>query len=101
MKHFSNEFSSKMKVALSQQDEHRGKIESELQGIKDHAGLGYSFLKKIKILIVALVLLTVTSGVYVYIEHPELTNAYGVSVLSVGLVVSVIYLRRLVDKRME
>ena len=101
MKHFSNEFSSKMKVALSQQDEHKCKIESELQGIRDHAGLGYSFLKKIKILIVALVLLTVTSGVYVYMEHPELTNAYGVSVLSVGLVVSVIYLRRLVDKRME
>ncbi|MCE1245034.1 MAG: hypothetical protein LWY06_00150 [Firmicutes bacterium] len=101
MKNVSNEFSSKMKVALSQQDEHRGKIENELQGIREHAGLGYSFLKKIKIVIISLVLLTVASGVYVYIEHPQLTNAYGVSVLSVGLVVSVIYLRRMIDKRME
>jgi hypothetical protein len=90
-----------MKIALSQQDEHKDKIVAEIQGIREHAGLGYSFLKKIKILIVSMVLITIASGIYVYVEFPQLTNAYGVSVLSVGLVLSVLYLRKLSDKRME
>lgn len=101
MRQLSNEFQSKITNALLEQEKHNGKLREEIQGIRAHGGLGYRFLTTLKILAVLIFFSVLVSGIYIYTMVPALRSAYSFSVLSAGFVLSVLYLRKLHDKRME
>jgi len=73
----------------------------EWEGFREHRGLGYSFMKKFKIVIASLTLFFIFAGVYIYFRLPRFKYAYFTAVLFVGLFIAVYYWRKVVDQSME
>jgi len=95
------QFQYEVKNELERHTEYNDKIKKELKSMKIHGGLGMSFVKKIKILIAVFITLILISGILIFILKPQPRGAYSISVLGVGLLASVFYLRKVQDNNME
>jgi len=93
-------YNFELSYALKDQKEHQDRVKREIKGVSIHGGLGNKFLFKIKMYCYALVALALAVGVYIYFIHPNLTNTYSFSMLSLGLVITVIYWRKKLDQRL-
>ena len=93
-------FYENVKDALHEQEEYGSTLKEDLRGIKHHGGLGWKFLTLLKIFAVFAVITVAGLWVYIYYAKPALTSAYSISVVVLGITISVLYWRKVTDDQM-
>ena len=94
-------FDERIKYELTKQREHGGKLHKELKNIRETGGLGYSFIVRMKILLVLLALSYISLGFWVYYYNPDYSGTYCISFVVLLIVGTVIYWRKSIDKSLE
>jgi len=91
------QFYGEVSEALSKQTKFSNDLRQELSEVKYHGGLGWAFITFLKAFALFLVFVVVAVGVYIVVKLPHLKNFYSVSVIFVGLTVSILWWRRIAD----
>lgn len=95
-------FNERVNYELTKQKQHDDKLRDDIHGIKAHGGLGYRFLRRLKIAIALILVVLAALGVMVNMKpYKHLMGGYCFLVLMLALTIAVIYVRRRIDKNME